>query len=225
MPTAGGAVDVVVRVSDRARRLLLRVARDGSGPVVVVPPGLKRDRVAAFVVAQAEWLQGRLAALPPRVPFVAGQVIPVAGEPLVLVQGGLRGRGIVRDGAQLVVPGDPGLMPRKVTRWLMAQAADTILPQRNAFADRLNRPVDRIRIADPRSRWGSCSSRGTMTFSWRLILAPPSVLTSVVAHECAHLVEMNHSARFWAVVATLWPTYPADDAWLKQHGAALFHYG
>ena len=95
----------------------------------------------------------------------------------------------------------------------------------NAYAAELGVAVIRVSVRDQTSRWGSCSSTGVLSFSWRLILAPPYVLEYLAAHEVAHLVEMNHSARFWRVVNRLIPDHRMAKAWLDAHGADLHRYG
>jgi predicted metal-dependent hydrolase len=85
--------------------------------------------------------------------------------------------------------------------------------------------VTRVGVRDPKSRWGSCSSTGALSFSWRLVFAPEAVVDYVVAHEVAHLVEMNHSPRFWRVVASLVADSQTPRAWLKRHRLELMSYG
>ncbi len=93
------------------------------------------------------------------------------------------------------------------------------------YAPRLGKSPNRITLRDTRSRWGSCTARGDLNFSWRLILAPPLVLDYLVAHEMAHLREMNHSPRFWAVANDLCAHVDSAEAWLKRHGTTLHRYG
>jgi predicted metal-dependent hydrolase len=89
----------------------------------------------------------------------------------------------------------------------------------------VGRKVQGLALRDTRSRWGSCSGRGTLSFSWRLIMAPSHVLDYLAAHECAHLVHMDHSAAFWSVVERLMPDMARAEAWLKAHGPSLHRYG
>ena len=93
------------------------------------------------------------------------------------------------------------------------------------MASRLDVAYTRVSVRDPRGRWGSCSSTGALSFSWRLILAPEAVLDYVVAHEVSHLVEANHGPRFWTLVGDLHADPAAARSWLKRHGAALHGYG
>ena len=96
---------------------------------------------------------------------------------------------------------------------------------RSATPQTLGVKVKRISIRDQSSRWGSCTSAGSLSFSWRLILAPPYVLDYLAAHEVAHLVEMNHSARFWRVVGKVCPHTERAKTWLDTHGNDLHRYG
>ena len=113
----------------------------------------------------------------------------------------------------------------RVVRWLKGQARARLTAASGAHAGRLGVAVGRLAIRDTRSRWGSCSGTGTLSFSWRLILAPDAVLDYVAAHEVAHLREMNHSPAFWALVDRLVPDASASRRWLKRTGAQLMLYG
>jgi len=112
-----------------------------------------------------------------------------------------------------------------VRDFLIKRAKAEISPRAMAYADRIGRRVSRISLRDPRSRWGSCTSDGALSFSWRLILAPEAVLDYVVAHEVAHMVELNHSHRFWAVVRDIAGDTRSAKVWLKEHGTRLHRYG
>jgi predicted metal-dependent hydrolase len=125
----------------------------------------------------------------------------------------------------LHVPGQPEFVSRRVTNWLRGEARRDLERAVARHADALGRQPTRIRVADPKSRWGSCSSKGALTFSWRLVLAPPRVLDYLVAHEVAHLREMNHGRRFWSLVERLDPDYEVARAWLNNSGVALSSVG
>ena len=102
------------------------------------------------------------------------------------------------------------------------QAAREYIPKRaDYFAQRIGVSYERIRIAEQKTRWGSCSSRGTLSFNWKLMLAPPKVLDYVVVHELCHLIEMNHSPRFWNLVEEIIPDYKEYRKWLKDNGNTL----
>ena len=126
---------------------------------------------------------------------------------------------------EIRVSGGAAHVSRRVTDWLKRQARAEIGNRARAYASRLDRRVARISIRDTSSRWGSCSSRASLSFSWRLILAPEAVLDYVCAHEAAHLVEMNHSPAFWRHVAALVGDWEPPRRWLKHNGGLLHRYG
>ena len=125
----------------------------------------------------------------------------------------------------IYVSGDVHHAPRRLRDWLRHQAREDLVLRVSHHANRLGLRPSRITVRDQATRWGSCSSNGTLSFSWRLILAPPMVLDYVAAHEVAHLKELNHSIRFWTLVEKAMPEMNAARAWLKQHGTALHRYG
>jgi len=228
----GRPVDVAVRRSARARRYTLKMVHGTGLPLLVIPARGSLDKGLAFAQSQAGWLRERLRTAPGPVPFVAGAEIPLRGKPHVLwAKGGLRGTVAVRGRCpetglrKIQVPGEDAHFGRRVADWLKKEARADLEPAVMRYADALGVRPKRISIRDQSSRWGSCSSSGTLSFSWRLILAPPVVLDYLAAHEVAHMVEMNHSARFWSTLEHIAPETPKAEAWLKRHGSGLFRYG
>ena len=114
---------------------------------------------------------------------------------------------------------------RRVHDFLKREARRDLHKAALAYAEALGVRVKRLSIRDQSSRWGSCTSAGSLSFSWRLILAPPFVLDYLAAHEVAHLVEMNHSSRFWRVVARVCPSVERAKRWLDTYGNDLHRYG
>ncbi len=140
------------------------------------------------------------------------------------------GRGLVRlegeDGATILsVAGEPSFLSRRVMDWLKREARRDLQAAVARHTEALGRKHTGLRVGDARSRWGSCTAAGVLTFSWRLVLAPSHVLDYLAAHEVAHLAEMNHGPDFWALVDRLDPRHRAARAWLKQHGAGLHAVG
>lgn len=228
----GAPVELRLRVSDRARRLALRVAPRDGAVELVVPRAVSHARALEFARAHADWIRRRHEARLPALPLVDGAVLPLAGTPhRIRHRPGLRGtvwRAAGPDGApELNVAGEAAHLPRRLRDWLRAEARRLVTPLALAKAARIGRPVRRIAIGDPRTRWASCSASGTLSFSWRLALTPPFVLDYIVAHEVAHLVEMNHSPRFWKLAAALaegGDIAPAR-AWLLANGPRLLAVG
>ena len=130
------------------------------------------------------------------------------------------------EGVEIHVAGKAEHLPRRLRDWLLAEARRRITPLALAKAETVERRVKRVSVRDQRARWGSCGPDGSLSFSWRLVLAPPEVLDYLVAHEVAHLVHMNHGPRFWALAERLCagPMGP-PQAWLKANGEKLLQYG
>jgi predicted metal-dependent hydrolase len=217
---------VAIRVSPRARRVALRIDAAARQVELVLPRGIALPHGLKFLDAQRGWIAARLAALPMAVPFADGAAIPVLGVPHVI-------RCEIRQSAPAVaiadgeirVKGDPAHLPRRVRDHLAQLAVRELTARARDFAARIDRQIARVTVRETKSRWGSCAATGALSFSWRLVMAPEPVIDYVVAHEVAHLAEMNHGPRFWRLVATLVPDTHAPRAWLKRHRDRLFCYG
>jgi hypothetical protein len=222
----GLGMPVAIRVSPRARRLLLRIDAAARQVELVLPRGVAAEHGLRFLDAQRGWIAARLAALPLAVPFVEGAVVPVLGVPHVIryATGAAAPPVAIADG-EIRVKGDPQHLTRRVRDHLARLAARELAGRARDFAGRIDKKIARVTVRDTTSRWGSCSAGGALSFSWRLVLAPEPVVDYVVAHEVAHLVEMNHGPRFWRLLRTLVPDAAAPRAWLKRHRNRLFSYG
>jgi predicted metal-dependent hydrolase len=227
-PGWDGGVDapVTIRVSRRARRIALRVMTAERGVELVLPRGVPKKLGLNFLAAKRDWIAARLDALPQPVPFAEGAVIPVLGVPHRICPARDPGAPAVAivDG-EIRVSGEGAAVARAVRAHLMALARAEFARRAQSCAARIGRQAARIGVRDTRSRWGSCSAGGNLSFCWRLVLAPEGVLDYVVAHEVAHLVEMNHGPRFWRLVHDLCPGSAAARAWLKRHRTELLSYG
>ena len=228
----GLEVPVELRRHRSARRLTLRINQTRRSVVVTVPLRCKIDEAGTFVHRHIDWVRTRLRALPSPIPFEDGVIVPVRGTDHVVRFVGPRVRGAVVAYEQLgsgmpvlAVKGAPEHGARRLRDWLYAQARED-LDARVAFhAGRLGLRARKLSVRDQGSRWGSCSTSGMLSFSWRLILAPPIVLDYVAAHEVAHLAEMNHGPRFWALVRRTMPRMDEAKAWLHANGHQLHRYG
>lgn len=221
-------VTVAVRVSARARHYRLSIPHVG-GPVLSVPRDGRWREAEAFLGRQAGWLAARLKRAATPVPFRNGAVMPLRGEPhLILATGKVRGQvrvALDANGPCLLVPGDPEHQARRLTDWLKAEAQRDLEARVGVHARTLEVSVRSVRLRAQTTRWGSCASSGRLNFNWRLILAPGFVLDYVAAHEVAHLVEMNHSPAFWTTVERALPDMAHGRSWLKAHGRQLLVFG
>ena len=210
----------------RARRASLRVDPTNRRIVLTAPLRMARGTAVGFAETQAGWIAARLERLPARRPFVDGAEIPLFGVPhLLRHRPDLRGT-VWREGSEIHVAGRPEHLSRRVKDWLVGELKKELVPRVQAKAARADRPVKRISVRDTRSRWGSCGPDAALSFSWRLVFAPPEVLDYLVAHEVAHLVHLNHGPRFWALAGTLCEVpIEGPQAWLKKNGETLLQYG
>jgi predicted metal-dependent hydrolase len=217
---------ISIRVSPRARRIALRINAAERIVELVLPPGVSASHGLRFAASKHGWIAARLEALPRPVPFAEGAIVPVLGLPHRIrreLDPGARTVAII-DG-EIRVRGDPVHLARRVRDCLVAMAWSELSRRARRLAARIGRNVARINVRDTKSRWGSCSERGNLSFSWRLIFAPEAVIDYVVAHEVAHLAEMNHGPRFWRLVESLAPGSATPRAWLKRHRSRLLSYG
>lgn len=226
----GQIYPVNVKRNRQARRYTLRIHSTRREAILSMPMRGSLADAKAFAQRHGGWLAERLRRLPDVIPFADGAIVPLRGESCRIVHRG-QTRGTVwteldAEGATLLcVAGDTTHTARRVKDYCKREARRDLTLAVRRYADELGVKVVRIGVRDQSSRWGSCNSDGVLSFSWRLILAPPFVLDYLAAHEVAHLVEMNHSQRFWRVVARICPEMDRAKAWLVAHGNDLHRYG
>jgi predicted metal-dependent hydrolase len=224
----GRHIPITLRLNPRARRLIVKV-HPSTGEVTVVAPS-RRGLGAAMDFARSErdWIARRLARVPAAVPLALGARIPFKGE-MHVIRRGEKSRvpvWIERDGEERIirVTGESEHAPRRVLDFLKREARKVLDLRTTYYAECLGIQPRRITVRDTASRWGSCSSGRSLSFSWRLVLAPSFVLDYVVAHEVAHLREMNHGKRFWNLLGELIADAEKPQRWLNQHGSMLHRY-
>ena len=213
-------LEVVFRRHAQARRLVLRLNATGTEVQVTVPNGVSRARALEFTERSRNWIEGRVRARGSLIHLVDGAAVPLRGieHDVRHVPGR---RGVVSADHDLLyinVPGDPAHLPRRLLDFLKAEARSDLTRATARYATAMGVKFRRITIRDQRSRWGSCSASGDLSYSWRLILAPDYVLDYVAAHEVAHLRHLDHSPRFWRLVLTHCPNAARAKNWLREHG-------
>ena len=223
----GRSLPVSVRRSERARRVALRLSPSGEAVELVVPLRTSLVTAYGFLESRRGWVAAQAMRVPPRVPFADGAVIPYLGLPhcLTAVGAGAGRRSFWIGEGRIEVTGAPEHLARRTRDGLRERARRLLAEKTAATAARLGRRIAGVAIGDASSRWGSCAASGRIRYSWRLILAPERVVDYVVAHEVAHLAEMNHSHRFWRVVESLHAAWREDRTWLSRHGRQLQRYG
>ena len=237
-------IPMVLRRSARAHRFSLQVNEARRGAVLTMPLYSSFSDADEFLSRHLDWLKERVAGLSAPVPFTHGAIVPLRGYAHVLrFAGAVRRRGVVwieaaedakaapawPEGARvgvrrlprLYVTGEEEHAPRRLLDWLKRQAHLDLKARVEHHARRLNLAPQRLFVRDQTTRWGSCSTSGALSFSWRLVLAPPASLETVVVHELAHLRVFGHGRAFWDLVATRRPQHLADRAWLRRNSHAL----
>ncbi|GAA5096763.1 SprT family zinc-dependent metalloprotease [Bartonella acomydis] len=218
-----------VRENKCARRLTLRIDASGQEICITTPPAISSYSVQDFIEKHRSWIEARLSRIHishENSYLKEGTTIPILGIAHTIKHE--KGRGITEivtgdmgQEPQIIVYGQLEYLPRRIADVLKKQAALIITPLVGYYAHKVERKVKSICYKDTKSRWGSCSIRGNLSFSWRLIMAPKEVVEYVVAHEVAHLIEMNHGPKFWALCEKLYPNSKTYRAWLKENGRML----
>ena len=219
---------VLLRRRPSARRLTLRVSSASGDVIMTLPARTSLAAAKSFAAGHSGWIAARLARIPARIPFEPEVAFPLRGlaHRIVLRSGrGTVAPALLGDEPVIAVFCEPAHVSRRIRDYLQREARRDLSRAAARYAERLGERPRRITVRDTRSRRGSCTAQGEVSFSWRLLLAPPLVLDYLVAHEMAHLREMNHGPRFWALVRSLCPHVDEAEAWLKRHGAALHRYG
>jgi predicted metal-dependent hydrolase len=224
---AAAQVPVHVRVSPRARRLALRIDAQSEAIELVLPRRISVSRALSFIDENRSWLEKRFSALPPRTLLADGASVPVLGAPHIVRRvESPRGRQHVwLEGGSIHVAAAPEQLAKKIIDFLKDMARRELQQRSAELARSIGREVGRVTVRDTTTRWGSCSANGNLAFSWRLVMAPEDVLHYVVAHEVAHLVEMNHRPRFWKLVEKMAPGADHARDWLNCHRARLLRIG
>ena len=238
-PTEPSAISIIfeksvylvrLRRHRQARRYTLRIDAASREVVLTMPPRGALREARDFAQKHGGWIAARLRRMPEAAPFAHGVEIPLRGVAHRIVhRRNVRGTVWTEtddDGRHLLcVAGEPPHVDRRISDFLKREARSDLEGMSRRFAEKLGIRIRRISVRDQSSRWGSCSTTGVLSFSWRLILAPPYVLDYLAAHEVAHLVELNHSPRFWRLVRRLDPDFERARRWLDLHGTDLHRYG
>ncbi len=224
--------EVEVRRHPGARRLTLRVSRTRRAVIVTLPVQCDLGEAGHFLSRNLEWVRERLDSLPRPVPFSDGALMPLRGDfhRLTFTRNRNANGVVQRLCAGVAVPelhvsGRSEHAPRRLRDWLFEEARRDLDARALHHARNLGVAPKRIAVRDQATRWGSCSTTGVLSFSWRLILAPARILDYVAAHEVAHLKEMNHGPRFWALVERTMPAMQEAKGWLQLYGLDLHRYG
>jgi predicted metal-dependent hydrolase len=220
----GQLLEVKVRLNPRARRMIVKVNPSTGEICITVRSQRGLPAALDFARGEKDWIVRQLAKVPQPVSLIPGVSVPLHGVPHE-IRAAAKGPAPVwcQDGV-IWVRGQATHAPRRVLDFLKKEARKTFEARALRHGEKIGVKPSRITVRDTVSRWGSCSSARSLSFSWRLILAPPFVLDYVVAHEVAHMREMNHGPKFWKLVQDLVGDFRRPQKWLRDHGTALHRY-
>ncbi|QRM53662.1 SprT family zinc-dependent metalloprotease [Sinorhizobium sp. BG8] len=221
----GRTLPLTIRRNARATRLTLRIEPGGRALRMTIPTGLPERDIRDFLDRHQAWLMTKLARFSSSNALCDGAHVFVRGVAhRIEATGRLRGltEAVVENGeAILRVSGLEEHLPRRISDFLKKEARRDLDERVSIHALSVGKKVKSLTLRDTRSRWGSCSADGALSFSWRIAMAPPHVIDYLAAHEVAHLREMNHSPKFWALCAKLCPQMEDAKRWLKRNGTML----
>lgn len=216
---------VRVRRSARARAYKLTIDGTRGELRLSLPARANLKRALGWAQEHEGWVREQLAQQPVVTRLEDGAVFPLEGRDVRICWMAGATRMIRLEQDRLVLGGAAESVSARVLRWLKLRARAVLETESHELAREHGLIVASVGVGDTRSRWGSCASSGAIRYSWRLILAPPYVRRSTVAHELAHLLHMDHSAAFHAAHARIYGADPKPArAWLKAHGAGLHRY-
>ncbi len=222
----GEAVPVRIKRTGQARRISMRADAVKREIRITMPTYTPTRTALDFVTAKRQWIAARLQSAPDASPIKPGHHIAIEGEAHIIIWQADWPRRIERSDGELCVGGPEAMVSARILRWLKAEARDVFTREIVEYCARADEAPPVLSLGDPRSRWGSCSTRGTISLSWRLIMAPRHVRRSVIAHEVAHIRHMDHSRDFYDWLDELYEgDRKAADRWLKMHGTGLQRVG
>lgn len=216
--------NIKINVSRQAKRLTLRVDAKERIPVLTLPPRCSRKKAYEFVMQHKSWIENSLAKLPSASFFKDGDEVLIMGSSYVITHKPDRRGGAFIENKKLIVCGGKEFLHRRVVDLLKKIAKEELYKMSINMAKKIGKDVKNVTIKDTKSRWGSCSNRGNINYSWRIILAPMNVIKYLVAHEVSHLLYQDHSDNFWNCVKSLHKGYEESRSWLKMKGKNLYLY-
>jgi len=217
---------IEIRPLKTARRLRLRFDEATGKLKLTCPSQTSRRAALAWALDQRDWIEQQLALREPGIPFDDGAMIPLEGRDVQIVWDQLAPRAPSLRSAEIRLGGPKAGLARRVEIFLKRHALDLMSREVAEYAAIADARAASVSVGDAGTRWGSCSSAGRIRLSWRLIFAPPQVRRYVVAHEVAHLVHLDHGARFKALEAQLYgPGLSEAKASLRRVGPGLRRFG
>ena len=228
---AGRDLPIAIRRHPRARRLVMRLAPDGSEVRITLPSWGRTLDALTFARARTSWLEAQISLVPRAAPVAPGSTLAYRGRSVRIAWDPVHPRRPLLADETLECGGPLSALERRIRRWLEDEALRLTELDLADYCAKADQPVPALRLSRAQRRWGSCSGGKTgheagarsIRINWRLVMAPDHVRRSVVAHEVAHLVHFDHSPAFHSLLARLFEgDLKAADRWLKEHGRSLY---
>jgi len=217
-------IPLEIKHSKRAKHISLRISPAKNSIIMTLPRYATVTSGMKFLAGKTDWILANVEEYK-NVRIMAGITLPILGKNYTVRR--MDGRGTTKMDAQngeLIVFCAPEFTSRRVKDFLKKYLREKCVRRSQALAERIGKTVSKITISSARSHWGNCNSKRAISFNWLLVFSPPEILEYIIAHEVAHLKEMNHSPRFWQVVKDLCPGMLASRKWLKEQGYKLHRY-
>lgn len=224
----GNKIEIICRKSSKAKRVIIRISQDKIVQLIV-PKRVSFKNAINFLHSKSDWIYEKFSVIsnkqqPELQKFGDNSSISIFGNNYTIIYGNsLRGNIKIQED-KIIIYGEKEKIHNKILQYINKIAANYIKNKIQDYNKMGEFKYKRITVRDTKTRWGSCSSKGNLSFSWRLALAPREVFDYVIAHELAHLKEMNHSKNFWHIVSILYPDYKKARKWLKTNGSNLHLY-
>ena len=217
----GHKIPLRLRYNTKAKRIILRVDQETGGAIITLPPHSSKTEALSLVNERVDWIVDKIKGLPPKITLTDGQSLTLMGQLITIRHRPDLKMGVQLIGSEMITSGKIEHLHRRIVDWLKKYTKEIIAPRAHNMASQLECKINRISIRDTKSRWGSCSSQGNLSFCWRLIMTPEWVLNYVIAHEVSHLKHMDHGPEFWQIVGTFGVKPKQARIWLNQHGRVL----
>lgn len=217
---------------ERRQRRTVGLKITQTGLVIHAPKRISQSQLEYIITQKADWVLRKLASVTanksPEIQWQHGEQLLFLGNAITLtVEHNVRSKAVEYEPGvlQLAMPNhEPKLIARKVVQWYQKQAMSDFTRRLEIFSSKLGVKFTSLTLSNATSRWGSCNSRNEIRLNWRLMQAPPHIINYVVCHELAHIKEMNHSAKFWVTVASIFPDYKLAEKELKALSAKLHRF-
>ena len=217
----GHKIPLRLRYNAKAKRIILRVDQETGGAIISLPRHASETEAISLVNERIDWIVDKIREFPPKITLTDGQSLTLMGQHITIRHRPDLKMGVQLIGSEMIASGMREHLHRRIVDWLKKYTKEIITPQAHSMASQLECKINRISIRDTKSRWGSCSSQGNLSFCWRLIMTPEWVLNYVIAHEVSHLKHMDHGPEFWQIVGTFGVKPKQARIWLNQHGRVL----